>query len=79
MAYEHRTSTARPCRNLGFVVVGAESGPNRRPCKVEWIEDIVDQCRAAQVPVFVKQGSHRFPGRQGDIPDDLWRIKEIPS
>ena len=38
-----------------WVVVGAESGPNRRPCKLEWIENIVDQCRWAGVPVFVKQ------------------------
>ncbi len=64
--------------HISFVVVGAESSPNRRECKVEWIEDIVDQCRAANVPVFVKQGSHRFPGRQGDIPDHLWKIKELP-
>lgn len=64
---------------LNFAVVGAESGPNRRECKVEWIEDMVDQCRAAGVPVYVKQGSHRFPGRQGDIPDHLWTIKEMPT
>ena len=38
-----------------FVVVGCESGANRRPCKLEWIESIVEQCRAASVPVFVKQ------------------------
>lgn len=38
-----------------WVVVGCESGPKRRPCKIEWIESIVEQCRAFQVPVFVKQ------------------------
>ena len=38
-----------------WVVVGCESGPNRRPCKIEWVADIVAQCRAANVPVFVKQ------------------------
>lgn len=38
-----------------FVAVGCESGSNRRPCKLEWIESIVEQCRAANVPVFVKQ------------------------
>lgn len=37
------------------VIVGAESGPKRRPCKLEWIEDIVEQCKKANVPVFVKQ------------------------
>jgi len=40
---------------LDWVVVGCESGPNRRPCKLEWVESIVEQCKAAGVPVFVKQ------------------------
>lgn len=38
-----------------WVVVGCESGPNRRPCKIEWVESIVEQCLAVNVPVFVKQ------------------------
>ena len=38
-----------------WVAVGCESGPHRRPCKLEWVESIVDQCRAANVPVFVKK------------------------
>lgn len=49
---------------IHWVIVGGESGnetgPHRyRECKLEWIEDIVNQCIAADVPVFVKQtGSH---------------------
>lgn len=42
-------------RGIDWVVVGCESGPNRRPCKLEWVRDIVEQCQAAGVPVFVKQ------------------------
>ena len=38
-----------------WVVVGCESGPKRRPCKIEWVESIVEQCMVADVPVFVKQ------------------------
>lgn len=38
-----------------WVVVGAESGPKRRSCKLEWVRDIVQQCRENGVPVFVKQ------------------------
>ena len=38
-----------------WVVVGCESGPHRRPCKIEWVESIVEQCRTAKLPVFVKQ------------------------
>jgi protein gp37 len=40
---------------LDWVVVGCESGKNRRPCKLEWIESIVEQCKDANVAVFVKQ------------------------
>lgn len=40
---------------LRWVVVGCESGPRRRRCRLEWVESVVDQCRSAGVPVFVKQ------------------------
>lgn len=38
-----------------WVIVGCESGPGRRPCLTTWVRDVLDQCRAAEVPVFVKQ------------------------
>lgn len=43
--------------DIDWVIVGCESGPRRRLCKKEWVEDIVAQCIAAGVPVFVKQVS----------------------
>jgi protein gp37 len=42
-------------RDIRWVVLGCESGANRRPCKIEWIEKLVEQCKSAGVPVFVKQ------------------------
>jgi len=63
---------------IDWVIVGAESGPKRRPCEVEWITDIADQCREAGVACFVKQDSAAKPGTQGRIPDEYWRIKEFP-
>jgi protein gp37 len=42
---------------LQWVIVGCESGPGRRPCEMQWILDIVRECRKARVPVFVKQVS----------------------
>lgn len=42
-------------RGLDWVIVGGESGAHARPCNIDWIRDIVGQCRAAEVPVFVKQ------------------------
>lgn len=38
-----------------WVIVGTESGARRRPAKLEWIESIAEQCKAAGVPLFVKQ------------------------
>ena len=43
------------CRGLDWVIVGGESGPGERPCDLDWIRDIRDQCRASGVAVFVKQ------------------------
>jgi protein gp37 len=40
---------------IGWVIVGGESGPKARPCNLAWVRSIVKQCRAAAVPVFVKQ------------------------
>jgi len=40
---------------VNWVIVGGESGPGARPCNVEWVRSIVQQCKAAGVPVFVKQ------------------------
>ncbi len=44
-----------PMADVQWVIVGGESGPNARPCNVEWIRDIVAQCVSAGVPCFVKQ------------------------
>ena len=40
---------------INWVIVGGESGGNARPCRCEWLISIVEQCRRADVPVFVKQ------------------------
>ncbi len=54
---------------LDWVIVGGESGPKARPCDVAWIRSIVQQCKAAGVPAFVKQlgavaGEMKVPVRQ---------------
>jgi protein gp37 len=40
---------------LDWAIVGGETGPGARPCNIEWIRDVVRQCKAAAVPCFVKQ------------------------
>lgn len=63
-----------------WVVVGCESGPNRRPCKIEWVESIVEQCRKAGVPVFVKQiclPNGKFTNKIEEFPKHL-QIRQVP-
>lgn len=40
---------------IDWVIVGGESGPQARPCHVEWIRGVLRQCREAGVPAFCKQ------------------------
>ncbi|MCR4338625.1 MAG: phage Gp37/Gp68 family protein [Gemmatimonadaceae bacterium] len=42
-------------RHLDWVIVGGESGPGARPFDVAWARSVIAQCKAAGVPVFVKQ------------------------
>lgn len=51
---EHRVATDLETR-VTWVVVGGESGPRARPCNVEWVRAIVQQCSEAAVSCFVKQ------------------------
>ena len=62
-----------------WVVVGCESGPRRRPCKIEWVEWIVGECLSAGVPVFVKQLdlNGRCETNIDKFPKHL-RIRQVP-
>ncbi|MGC8641169.1 MAG: DUF5131 family protein [Isosphaeraceae bacterium] len=40
---------------IGWVIVGGESGPKARPMQPDWVRAIRDQCQAAGVPFFFKQ------------------------
>ena len=51
----HGDSTSAPDPGLHWVIVGGESGPGARPFDLAWARSIVAQCKAAGVPVFVKQ------------------------
>ena len=65
---------------LDWVVVGCESGPARRPCPWAWVKNIVQECRDAGVPCYVKQmdGDHSviYPGNDREWPD--WAVQEQP-
>jgi len=40
---------------LGWIVVGAESGPKRRPTDIAWIRSLRDQAVSAGIPFMLKQ------------------------
>ncbi len=52
---------------LSWVIAGAESGHSARPCAIEWVRAIKDQCVAAAVPFFFKQ--HAKNGKKIPTPE----------
>jgi protein gp37 len=66
---------------LDWVVVGGESGADARPMDLDWARSIVQQCRTAGVPVFVKQLGIRWGRNHHDIsrfPPEL-QVREYPE
>lgn len=45
---------------LDWVITGGESGPGARPCQLDWLRNVVTDCREAGVPCFVKQLGGKF-------------------
>lgn len=66
MGFDHlkRSERTKMIELLDWVIIGGESGNEKgmyqyRECKLEWIENIIEQCKKAKVAVFVKQlGTH---------------------
>lgn len=65
---------------LDWVIVGCESGPNRRHMELEWAINIVEQCKTAGVPVFVKQieVNGKVSHDMSEWPEEL-RVQEWPE
>jgi protein gp37 len=59
-------------------IVGGESGAGFRGMGIAWLESVVDQFRAAGLPVFAKQDSAYRSEQRGRIPDAYW-IHEWPE
>lgn len=64
---------------LHWVIVGGESGKDARPFDLDWATSIINQCRGAGIPCFVKQlGSLPFSATKKP-PFTLWQIDDGPS
>ena len=57
---------------LQWVIVGGESGNVRRPMRYEWARSLRDQCQAANIPFFYKQGNDRYSGRDKVLDGREW-------
>lgn len=53
--------------SVDWIIVGGESGPGARPFHLEWAREAIRQCKAAGVPVFVKQLGSRLVGETADL------------
>lgn len=79
---------------IDWVIIGGESGNETgkyryRPCELSWMRSIVDQCKAFDIPVFVKQmgtylakelniSGDRHGSDINQFPADL-QIREFPK
>lgn len=77
---------------IDWVIIGGESGPKSRPCELNWIGDLVAECRDGMAACFVKQlgsnwiGDRVFPvprvtdAKGGDINEwpEEFRVREFP-
>src|ERR1700759_1506933 len=57
-------------KGIHWAIVGGESGPGARAMEREWVVDIRDQCRAADVRFFFKQWGGTNKKRSGRMLDD---------
>jgi protein gp37 len=68
-----------PLAGIHWVIVGGESGPGARLMQPQWVDDILAQCRAQDVPFFFKQWGgiqkHRTGrGLRGRTFDEMPRV-----
>ncbi|MDF5709333.1 MAG: phage Gp37/Gp68 family protein [Nostoc sp. S4] len=64
--------------DIHWVIVGGESGYNHRPVKPEWIQEILQQTREAEVAFFFKQWGGKHSKAGGRILDgQTW--EEMPT
>lgn len=72
--YQLACQKAEGDNEIQWVIVGGESGAKARPFEISWARSIIDQCKAAGVPVFVKQLGKVPYG----TPEDWVHINQVP-
>lgn len=77
-----------PIDYIDWIIIGGESNPNARLMDPHWGHDILDQCKQANVPVFIKQlgtawakevgADHRKGGDPAEWPPEF-RVRMWPG
>jgi protein gp37 len=62
---------------IQWVIVGGESGSNRRPFDLQWAREIRDLCLKRGIAFFYKQGSAFRPGQNRELDGREWN--EFPQ
>jgi len=61
------TFSVNDWRGIDWVIVGGESGHGSRPCRIDWVRSILDQCKEANVPCFIKQLGANVVSEHGNV------------
>jgi len=56
--------------DVDWVIIGQQTGPGAVPPNPEWVQNIIDQCRDAGVPVFLKNNL-KWPEKIQEYPEGL--------
>lgn len=70
--------------NIHWVIIGGESGPHARIMEPEWAKELLNQCKTANVPCFMKQMGTRWAGGRGKGNDintfpEALQVREYPK
>lgn len=71
------SSQAKPLGAISWVICGGESGPHFREMNLDWARSIKDQCVAANIPFWFKQGSAYRSEQNTFLDGREWR--EFPN
>lgn len=66
-------------RQIHWLIVGGESGNDRRALDLDEVDSIVAQAELNDTPLFIKQDSGPYPGAQGRLTDAQWNTKQWPA
>ena len=64
--------------NIGWYIIGAETGNRKGKVvpKKEWVQEVVDYCREAGKPVFMKDSLLPIMGEAGMVREFPWNMKK---